>query len=426
MFSERDKKEEELRFLKESFDAGVISSEEYEIAKERLNSKLRELSDIGKKDQEHGVKENQESSSEEKTESENKETEKEILEEMENQEAKEEQKEIKETTEAEKTEEKAEDEKEQEEKPEEIEQVEIKEETKELPAEEAKTDIHEKETKEEQKKLEETTETKKIEEKAEEKKQEPEIWEDKTSNKRIFIYLAIIIIFGLISWYFFFSGNSAPLENVDAPVSLIACSSDSECTEEGKIGLCLKPGLEDAECKFIDDARIKLIILNDETCFNCETNRVLSILKSFFKNLETEKIDFNTQEGIALIKKFKVNTLPAYILNSSFTEAYNFDKFSSSFNEVENSFVMKNTASNANLYIDRDEIPNKINLFFKSGETVNTIAEENLNEFLEAFEGKVDFEKHNADSRIVKELKINTFPTFLINKIGRASCRERV
>jgi len=36
---------------------------------------------------------------------------------------------------------------------------------------------------------------------------------------------------------------------------------------------------------------------------------------------------------------------------------------------------------------------------------------------LELFKGNVDFEKYNADSKIVKELGINTFPTFLINNI---------
>jgi glutaredoxin-related protein len=76
---------------------------------------------------------------------------------------------------------------------------------------------------------------------------------------------------------------------------------------------------------------------------------------------------------------------------------------------------MKNTVANANYYVEREEIPNKLDLFFSQGQTASTKAEENLKEFLEVFDSEVEFEKHNEDSEIVKELGINTFPAFLVN-----------
>jgi len=110
--------------------------------------------------------------------------------------------------------------------------------------------------------------------------------------------------------------------------------------------------------------------------------------------------------------------LPGYIFDSNFAEAYNYNKLSNAFKEVKSSFVMKNVVANANYYFEREEIPNKLDLFLQQGQEASSKAEENLKEFLDAFDGKVVFEKHYANDKIVKDLGINTFPTFLIsNKI---------
>jgi protein-disulfide isomerase len=76
---------------------------------------------------------------------------------------------------------------------------------------------------------------------------------------------------------------------------------------------------------------------------------------------------------------------------------------------------MKSTVANSNYYTGRVEIANKLDLFVKQNQTASTKAEENLQEFLEAFDGKVIFEKYDENSAIVKELGINSFPAFLIN-----------
>ncbi|MEK7172735.1 MAG: hypothetical protein AAB740_02020, partial [Patescibacteria group bacterium] len=147
----------------------------------------------------------------------------------------------------------------------------------------------------------------------------------------------------------------------------------------------------------------------------CETGRVLSIIHSFFPNLDTESIDFETDAGKEIAEKFNIAALPAYILNSSLQESKNYYKLYNAFTQVGESFVMKNTVANSNYYIEREEMPNKLDLFLIPSENASFAAEKNLKEFLEAFDEKVDFEKHNSDDEIVKELGINTFPTFLVN-----------
>lgn len=205
---------------------------------------------------------------------------------------------------------------------------------------------------------------------------------------------------------------------IDKPskATLIACSSDKECSKTGSIGTCKNPGKENAKCEYIDDTKVKLTILNSNDCLNCGTE-TLSRIKTFFPNLDIKNIDLDTEEGNELITKFGINVLPAYILNSSLKEAYNYDIFSAPFNEVNGNFIMKNTAANPKYYLNRDEIPNKLDLFVKQGHNASSKAEKNLKEFLEAFDGKVKFEKHNEDDEIVKELGLNKriFPVFLVN-----------
>jgi len=255
-------------------------------------------------------------------------------------------------------------------------------------------------------------------------------------NKKLFAYVAIILILVVGSWYFYYSGpndiiiqdtpTNIPTGNI---VDLIACSSDNECKKEGSIGICNNPGQEDAECEYIEDVEIKLTILNNDNCFNCGTSRILSILKSFYPNINVENIDFESKEGKEIKERFLITALPAYIFNSSFKESYNYNKFSSSFNEARGSFVMKNTVANSNYYLEREEIPNKLDLFLKPGEASSLQAEENLEEFLDEFKGNVNFTKHNEDSSIVKELGINTFPAFLINnkiKFGGVQSADKI
>jgi len=222
----------------------------------------------------------------------------------------------------------------------------------------------------------------------------------------------------------FFSGpdseDSVQDISVDIPIEksisiIIACNSDDECIKEAAIGICNNPGQENAECEYIEDVKVKLMVLNNKNCFNCDTGRVLSILNDFFSNIEAENIDFETEEGKELAERFSIGVLPAYILNLSLSETYNYQKFSNAFDKVDGSYIMKTTVANANYYIDRQEVSNKLDLFLKSNQTASSKAEENLNEFLDVFKGEVNFTKHTEDSDIVKELGINTFPVFLVN-----------
>ena len=394
--------------MKESFDIGVISKEEFEEGKQRIEAKLKEL----EKPEEEKPKEDiqiKEIKEEAKLEEQKDDSQLKLGEEKEK-EAKEEIPKEKEEIKHEPINEEKLKEEIPEEKPKEV--------------EEKKEEVI-KEEKQEEAKV--GTEAVKYEEDhvsdAERDVEEPqEIDEEIKIGKKTLVFLAIILI-GLGSWYFFFMDKpESPVQDddvfspvIDEPTVTIACHSDEDCMEEGKIGVCSNPGQETAECEFIEDVEVKLIVLNSEACFNCGTGRVMSILKSFYPNLDVENIDLETEEGGNLVESFNINTLPAYILGSSFVDAQNYGKLSNAFDEVNGNFIMRNSVANANYYFEREEISNKLDLFLQEGQEASLQAEENLKEFLETFDNKVEFEMHDSNDRIVEELGISTFPTFLIN-----------
>jgi len=391
MLTDKEKLEEELKLLEESLHLEVITKEEYEQAKQRIERKLKSVEKKSERVETKAEKKIEEVKIKEikRDEIKNLKVEKEAEEEM-------------------PSEEKEEDISE-EEPEEERDEEEAAKSAEEIAAEHVKKAAEGAEIVEEAEKDEAVPIAK-----PEERTEEEPGFELSKGNIKVIIYTIAILVLAFGSYFFFFSGNTDNNKLTDSTV-FIACSSDEDCKKEGSIGTCNNPGAKDAECAYVEDVEVKLAVLNDNNCFNCDTGRVLSILNGFFPNLEIESIDIETGEGKEIAAKFDIDALPAYILNSSLQQASNYHKFFNAFNKVKGSFVMKGTVSNANYYINREEISGKLDLIVKQNQAASADAERNLQEFLDAFKGKVDFEKHSDNSALAKELGINTFPVFLVN-----------
>lgn len=353
---EKERLEKQLRFLKESFESEIITKEEYIKGKERIEKKIKNVEEEIKKEKEK----QEEKVSEEKK----------IIEE-----------------EKPKTEEKPE---------------EVKEEL-------AKTEI------------EKPAAEKEVQETLKEVKEEPEekIFppvKEERNKKWLIGIIAIVIIFGLFLFFSIGNQEKKDTEKITEIETILkpTCNSDSDCKQEGKIGMCINPSKSNAECQYKDAVKVLLTIINNKECFNCNTNRVVSILKGFFPGMQKKEIDFKSEEGMNSIEELGINTLPAYIFDGSFNETYNYNKFSNAFENIKGKFVMNSFSSGANYYINRKEIKNKLDLFLIREDTASIRAEENLMEFLDLF-SNIEYEKHFADDKLAKELEINTFPAFLIN-----------
>ena len=400
--------EEELEFLKESFEAEVITPEEYEKAKSRMESQLRKLESGENKVNEEKSSENKKAEKQEKPSEE-------MKEELNS--------EVKEDTQKDiKPEKKAEEKK-----------TGFKAKVEEKPAEKEEPDIEIKELKDpskfkEQKKVKEEPEEEKIQEPDEKEEDTNDIINNgysdientKENKTSIWMPIAAVAVFLIVFGYFafvIFTGEKLVEEEKSLEKVLPSCFSDADCLKEGMIGFCSNLGNEDAECEFKEAVKVNFIVLNTQDCFNCDTSRVEKIIKGWFPGVVKSEISYNSEEGKSLVNDLSINLLPAYIFDSSLEETFKYGELKGIFSKVNDKYVLRPGASGSTFYTNKQEVSNKLEVFLMEGDISTEKAEKNIQEFLDLFDSKIEYNKHivNKESSLVKSLDINTFPSFLVN-----------
>lgn len=160
--------------------------------------------------------------------------------------------------------------------------------------------------------------------------------------------------------------------------------------------------------------KINVIVLNDRnSCFNCDTTRILGILEGWFGPLNAKEVDFSTEEGKRMAQKFDAAALPMYFLDENITKSASYAQLKRIFLKKNESYVLSEDVAAPNFYFKREDIPNRLDFFAKPDDSASIKAERNLQGFLNAF--KASFGKHAPNDEITKELGIRNFPAFLVN-----------
>jgi len=234
-------------------------------------------------------------------------------------------------------------------------------------------------------------------------------------NKRIIVWVALLLIILLINFCIKNAGDSEPIE-VTVPTGPV-CISDEDCKQDGKIGICQDSGEENAKCVFKDDAQVKLTVVNDPNCVSCKTAAMIKGLQDIFPGVIVEEINFDSEEGKVLIKEYGLNSLPSYLFDKSLLDTQNYDSFKRAVYNVGDKYLMKNSASGAAYYFDRKEVIGSLKTFVLSG-SKNEV-EANVEEVLALFGNKLNFDIVEVDSlekeKLKDELGITAFPIFLVN-----------
>jgi len=394
--TQKERLEQELRFLKESFEADVISKEEFEKGRDRIERKLKELQSIDTNKISEEKKSEVSSEQEMPKEAGDEEKEEEYIL-IEDKDVKPSDEKISEET---KIEEQKRDDAMLSAEPEKIKLSVIQDEDEEQEHE------HEDVTIPEQKTIApnsvpETSITKDI--------------KKKKSNffrySIIFVVLALVVFFS----YSLLQNKKNTQEKANIVKFVAACNSNDDCKQEGKEGLCLHAGTQDAKCELKEIERTNVIIVNDRNnCFNCDTQRVLNILEGWFGTMSAKEIDYNTEEGRKLADMNNAKLLPMYVLDESIMKQAKFEQIKQIFIKKGNNYVLSEGASGSTFYVNRDNIPMKLDIFVISGDDASIKSEKNLKEFLDAFK-EVKFDKHLPNDKPTQELGIKNFPTFLVN-----------
>ena len=316
--NQKERLEQELRFLKESFEAEVISKEEFEKGKDRIEKKLKELGTSGNAGimQDESRQANAESVNESKSQGAEKDN---VI--------------IREGSKI---------------------KLKVVNENQEH-AEEMHSQMpvtpeppHEHET----------------------RQQDDFYISDESKQKGKFLkYVLIAIIFlGVfgISYYILKNNSGNPNPNSSShqiTLQITECEIDSDCTKDGNNGKCANSGTKDAKCEYeaSQNSKLNLIILNDDKeCFNCNATRVINILQGWFGKLLVQEINYDSPEGGELIKQYGIKTLPAFILDPEIENSIQFGTIQQVFVKKEDAYLMTDNAAGSTYYFKRESKDNKL------------------------------------------------------------------
>lgn len=100
---------------------------------------------------------------------------------------------------------------------------------------------------------------------------------------------------------------------------------------------------------------VQLTIVNDPDCgTECDTTRIVGITENVFPGVQVTEVDSNSEEGKALIEKYEIIFLPAYILSGNIIEAENYERNSMVFEKRDDRYVIKADISGATYYANEE------------------------------------------------------------------------
>lgn len=129
------------------------------------------------------------------------------------------------------------------------------------------------------------------------------------------------------------------------------------------------------------EVEVNLFVVNDLECELCDASGIIAQVESIFPKLNVEEIDFSSEEGQTHIKNFAVESVPFFFFDETVEKHENFAT-------IERYLVKKNKYFELKVagikFIEREEVPNRVDLFVMSQCPYGTMAEAALIEITEA------------------------------------------
>lgn len=141
------------------------------------------------------------------------------------------------------------------------------------------------------------------------------------------------------------------------------CFSDAQCKKEGLAGICQNPGASDAKCLFSEAQKIKLLVIEAESCRVCDSKPIVNHLKGLFPGLAASYLYFPEANAAKAIKEFDIRSLPAYLLDKAVEKEKAFDSLKE--NTVANGswYMLKPQFTGVSFFPGRKRAEGKIDVF---------------------------------------------------------------
>ena len=157
--------------------------------------------------------------------------------------------------------------------------------------------------------------------------------------------------------------SSEVKDDKDVLSILPRCFSDSECKKDSLVGSCQNAGKADAVCLYAEANPVSLSVIEPPDCKGCNTQNLIAALKKKFPGLKVAYFEYPGSKSKKLIEELRIQTLPAYILGKEADAEKEFSSIKNSVDLKGSSYVIKPVLSGVALYIDREKIEGKFDLF---------------------------------------------------------------
>lgn len=85
---------------------------------------------------------------------------------------------------------------------------------------------------------------------------------------------------------------------------------------------------------------VSVKVISDDTCDKCDPSEALVWLRRVLPTLSAQKVDFNSEEGKALVSQFSIRTLPAFIFADPVTQTSFYGQAQALFNKKDNFYSL--------------------------------------------------------------------------------------
>jgi hypothetical protein len=95
---------------------------------------------------------------------------------------------------------------------------------------------------------------------------------------------------------------------------------------------------------------VEVVVLNDKNCTTCDTTKTIQLIKQLFPETVTTNIDYNTEDGKTLYQAYNVKYLPAYIFSKNLEQTNTWktnERLRASFTQQTNKYVLNSESTSA-------------------------------------------------------------------------------
>lgn len=156
------------------------------------------------------------------------------------------------------------------------------------------------------------------------------------------------------------------IAQLNACKEIPVCGIDQDCDSNGKVGLCLEPDTDNAKCICASPRKIMLTFIKEKKYQEKKEDIILLAAKAMFPKVSIQEIEYNCRESEALIDKYGLKVLPAYIFDKDVEKDIRFTRIKETLLKREDAYIINTSYLLKAYYINREERKGHLDLFVES------------------------------------------------------------